>query len=164
MSKLILILKYIKQTINKKIKYKLLNISKELGFLNYNYHYIHGPIERLHLHPSVKPQNNIFFNTRSGDIYIGEGTKFGFNCMILTGRHLFENGSLKSTEQVPLSGYDINIGSGCWIASGSIIIGGVKIGDNCIVMAGAIVTKDVPDGMVVGGIPAKIIKKITEID
>ncbi len=55
-------------------------------------------------------------------------------------------------------------GSGCkdnaWICMGAIICPGVTIGRNAVVAAGAVVTKDVPDDVVVGGNPARIIKHI----
>jgi maltose O-acetyltransferase len=82
--------------------------------------------------------------------------------MFLTGRHLLEMGKLKQPrdQQVPESGYDINIGSGCWVASGVLIVGGIEIGDNCIIAAGAVVTKSFPAGSVIAGVPAKIIGNV----
>lgn len=52
------------------------------------------------------------------------------------------------------------IGDNCVIYSGARIIGGVKIGNNCIIGTNSVVTHDVPDNSVVAGVPAKIIKKI----
>lgn len=76
--------------------------------------------------------------------------------MVLTGKHVpnMEKTLLKS---IPDAGQDITIGADCWIASGAIIFGGVTIGDNSVVMAGAVVTRDVPENSVVGGVPARII-------
>lgn len=50
------------------------------------------------------------------------------------------------------------IGNDCWVGDRALIIGGVTIGDGAIVMAGAVVTKDIPAYAIVGGVPAKIIK------
>ncbi len=58
----------------------------------------------------------------------------------------------------------ITIKDGCWICSGATIIGGVKIGENCVVSAGSVVTKDVPPNSIVAGIPAKVIRTIDEND
>ncbi len=58
----------------------------------------------------------------------------------------------------------ITIKKNCWICSGAVISGGVTIGENCIVAAGAVVTKDVPPDCIVGGIPAKFIRRIDETD
>lgn len=53
-----------------------------------------------------------------------------------------------------------DFGKNVWVGSNSTILQGVTIGDNAVVGAGAVVTKDVPANVVVGGVPAKIIKKI----
>ena len=55
----------------------------------------------------------------------------------------------------------IRIGTHVWIDSNATILSGVSIGEWSVVAAGAVVTKDVPPMTVVGGVPAKIIKKIT---
>jgi acetyltransferase-like isoleucine patch superfamily enzyme len=51
-----------------------------------------------------------------------------------------------------------SIGNDCWIGENAFICGGVSIGDGAVVLAGAVVTKDVPPYAIVGGVPAKIIK------
>jgi acetyltransferase-like isoleucine patch superfamily enzyme len=84
--------------------------------------------------------------------------------MVLTGRHLYVNGfpKLPRSEQVPTQGFDIVIGENCWIASGAILIGPLRIGSNSIIGAGAVVTKDVEPFSFVGCSPAKFIKKLKE--
>jgi acetyltransferase-like isoleucine patch superfamily enzyme len=49
-----------------------------------------------------------------------------------------------------------------WIAAGATIIGGVTVGDNAVVSAGAVVTKDVPPNSLVGGNPARFIRRVDE--
>jgi acetyltransferase-like isoleucine patch superfamily enzyme len=145
------------------IRRLIINFFHGLGFLNIYRSTIHGPAKRLTRGKNVGHGNNVFYNTRSGSINIGDDCILSFNCMFLTGRHEFEKGELKvRNQQVPASGYDINIGKGCWIASGVIVIGGVTIGDNCIIAAGSVVTKSFGSGLIIGGVPAKVIKKITE--
>ena len=56
----------------------------------------------------------------------------------------------------------IKIGTHVWIGSNATILSGVSIGEWSVVAAGAVVTKDVPPMTVVGGVPARIIKRITE--
>lgn len=62
----------------------------------------------------------------------------------------FENSALRKNE-------NIIIGNDVWIGANAIVLPGVKIGDGAIVAAGAVVTKDVPDFAIVGGVPAKVI-------
>ena len=47
-----------------------------------------------------------------------------------------------------------------WIGAGAVILPGVTVGENAIVAAGAVVSKDVPDNTIVGGVPAKVIRRI----
>ena len=54
----------------------------------------------------------------------------------------------------------VTIGNDVWIGANCTILPGVTIGNNVVVAAGAVVTKDVPDNCVAGGVPAKIIKEI----
>ena len=52
------------------------------------------------------------------------------------------------------------IGDDVWIGANAVILPGVTIGSHCVVAAGAVVTKDVPDNCVVGGVPTKVIKSL----
>lgn len=127
-------------------------------------YYVEGDGGKLYLGKQVRLANALL-NVESGSIYIGDYTIFGYNVMVLTGRHSFVNGERASLSmsgsgagrEVPRAGFDIHIGKGCWIASGAIISGGVKIGNNVIVAANAVVSKDVPDFAIIGGVPAKVI-------
>jgi acetyltransferase-like isoleucine patch superfamily enzyme len=125
--------------------------------------YCHGDAKRLHLGKRVSAVNTIF-NVASGEIYVGDDTIFGHNCMVLTGRHEFVGGRRRrlvtGEPDTPTTGSDIRIGSGCWIASGAIVTGGVTIGDNSIIGAGAVVAMDVPSGVFAAGVPARVIKQL----
>lgn len=87
----------------------------------------------------------------------------GNNVMLAPGVHIY-------TATHPLdpiersSGYEygkpVKIGNNVWLGGRSVVCPGVTIGNNVVVAAGAVVTKDVPDNVVVGGNPAKIIKNI----
>lgn len=139
-------------------------------FYEYQVPYIEGDGGSLFTENGVRLCNTLI-NTESGSVFIGEDTIFGYNVMVLTGRHLFNNGErlyvqikrknpgkrIGAGVEVPRTGFDIKIGSGCWIGSGAIILGGVTIGNNVIVCGAAVVSKDVPDYAIVAGIPAKII-------
>lgn len=56
----------------------------------------------------------------------------------------------------------IRIGRGVWMGAHVTVLPGVTIGDNAIIAAGAVVAKDVPADMIVGGVPARVIKSIHE--
>ena len=84
-------------------------------------------------------------------IYIGNNTRFAFNCMLITSQHKI--GDFKT-----VIAKEIKIGNNVWIASRTIILGGVTIGDNAVIGAGSVVTKDVPSNCFAAGNPAKPIK------
>ncbi|MBY0425347.1 MAG: hypothetical protein K2Q22_06905 [Cytophagales bacterium] len=118
-----------------------------------------GPKNRVTIGSFVDLQNTIL-NTNSGNIYIGDHTFFGHNCMVLTGMH---DPTLRNRERQQCHftfGRDIHIGSGVWIASGVTICGNVKIVDNVVIAAGAVVVKDCLEPAIYGGIPAKKIKDL----
>jgi acetyltransferase-like isoleucine patch superfamily enzyme len=69
-------------------------------------------------------------------------------------RQMFEEYRMVDGEK----GYAVWIGNDCWLGENVFLVGGVSIGDGAIVLAGAVVTKDVPPYAIVGGIPAKVMK------
>ncbi|MBR6124005.1 serine acetyltransferase [Candidatus Saccharibacteria bacterium] len=85
-----------------------------------------------------------------GFVRIGPQTKMGANCTVLP-MVLFG----KKNPEIDCS---ITIGDNCYVSTGATILGPVKIGNNVTIGAGAVVTKDIPDNAVVGGVPAKVIK------
>ena len=86
-------------------------------------------------------------------ITIGEKTCIGEYVKLLTGYHDI------ATWNFAFRTKPITIGSCVWIATGATVLPGVTIGDGAVVAAGAVVTKDVEPWTVVGGNPAKFIKK-----
>ncbi|WP_353550649.1 acyltransferase [Sediminibacterium sp. KACHI17] len=86
--------------------------------------------------------------------------------MLGSGVHIYVNNHKYGSKDIPLidQGYfpdeAVVLKRGCWIGANSIILPGVTIGVNSIVAAGAVVTKNVPDHVIVAGSPAKIIKEI----
>ena len=70
-------------------------------------------------------------------------------------------GILNSAQKRPHVFYgDVVLEDNVWIGANATIVGGVRVGKNSVVAAGAVVTKDVPPNCVVGGVPAEIIKKL----
>lgn len=115
---------------------------------------VHGPRDRLDLDPSADVANALF-NTVSGRIVVGAHAFFGHNVSILTGTHDLGLDGLERQRRVPRAGRDIVIGREVWVASGAMVLGPCRIGDRAVVAAGAVVTRDVPDGVVVAGVPAR---------
>ncbi len=94
-------------------------------------------------------------------IYVGDYTMFAPNVTVATAGHPI----LPSLRE---KGYQYNasvrIGKNCWIGTGAIILPGITIGDNVVVGAGSVVTKDLPDNVVAVGNPCKVLRKIDERD
>ena len=70
------------------------------------------------------------------------------------------NHSLNADKRADMLPLPVKIGSRVWIGAHATILSGVTVGNNAVIAAGAVVTKDVPDNAVVAGVPAKIIKTI----
>ena len=89
----------------------------------------------------------------AGGITIDDGVMIGPNVRIVTDNHDFDN-------RMVLRCKPVHIGRNAWIGVGAIILPGVTVGENAVVAAGAVVTKDVEPNTIVGGNPAKLIKRI----
>lgn len=85
--------------------------------------------------------------------HLNSNVKIGKNCEILPM-------VLIGNKKPEFHGQPISIGDNCYISAGATILGPVTIGNNVIVAAGAVVTKNVPDNCIVGGVPAKILKNL----
>ncbi|OMJ17856.1 putative acetyltransferase [Smittium culicis] len=92
-----------------------------------------------------------------GRVDIGNDVMFGPNVQIYTVTHPLEYVKRNTRQHIARS---IKIGDNVWIGGGSIILPGITIGNNSVIAAGSVVTKDVPENVVVAGNPAKFMKKI----
>lgn len=87
-------------------------------------------------------------------IYIGDNTIFAPGIKIISANHDTKDLSKHDKTTDP-----IIIGKNCWIGVNAVILPGVQLGDNVVVAAGSVVSKSFPSDVIIGGVPAKIIKK-----
>lgn len=103
---------------------------------------------------------NVFINAcchfqDHGGVTIGDGCQIGHNVVFATLNHGLAPEKRRYTYPAP-----ILLGKNVWVGSNATILQGVTIGDNAVIAAGAVVTRDVAANTVVGGVPAKFIKNI----
>jgi len=113
----------------------------------------------------IGPNTHVNYRTL---ISVAREVRIGANCLIAGGVQIFDNNShptdpLARRGNGPMTAADVApviIGDDVWIGTGSIILKGVHIGDGAIVAAGSVVVRDVPPYTVVGGNPARVIKRL----
>jgi len=97
-----------------------------------------------------------------GRVTMGDGVRIGAHTSILGFNHSMESGT--PVFRQPLTSKGIEIGDDVWIGSHVVILDGVHVGSHAVLAASAVVTKDVPEGAVVGGNPARFIRWRVEPD
>lgn len=113
--------------------------------------YVTGTV-RLGRDVSVNP-----YTVVRGDVVIGDATRIGAHTSILGFNHTMDDPELEIRLQ-PLASRGIRVGDDVWIGSHVVVLDGVVVGSRAVLAAGAVVTKDVPAGAVVGGNPARVLK------
>jgi acetyltransferase-like isoleucine patch superfamily enzyme len=91
-----------------------------------------------------------------GGLSIGNGVRIAVHCVIIPANHRFDNTALPIHKQ-GLNAKGIAIRDDVWIGAGARLLDGVQIGQGSVIAAGAVVTSDVDDYSIVGGVPAKVI-------
>lgn len=94
-------------------------------------------------------------------IYVGDCTMFGPNVVVAAAGHPI-------LPELREQGYQYNmpvhIGKNCWLGAGVLVMPGVTIGDNVVIGAGSVVTKDIPSNVIAVGNPCKVLRQINEHD
>ena len=103
---------------------------------------------------------NVFINAGChfqdhGGVTLGDGTLIGHNVVFATLNH-----ALDPERRAEMTPAPIVLGRNVWVGSNATILQGVTIGDGAVVAAGAVVTRDVPSNTIVGGVPARVIRRI----
>ena len=128
--------------------------------------YIEPPFHSNWGGKNVHLGNNVYFNfnaTMVDDthIYIGDYTLLGPNVVIATAGHPILPELREKALQYNMP---VHIGKNCWLGAGVIVLPGVTIGDNTVIGAGSVVTKDIPANVVAVGNPCKVLREISEHD
>lgn len=125
----------------------------EMGARSYiaGYAYVTGEIITGD-HCTINPHTVV-----RGTITMGEGVRIGAHASILAFNHGFDDPHTPVFRQ-PITSKGITLGDDVWIGSGAILVDGVRVGSHCVIAAGAVVTRDVPDYAIVAGNPARVIR------
>ncbi|KAK1752841.1 galactoside O-acetyltransferase [Echria macrotheca] len=127
--------------------------------------WVDGPI-KMDYGFNVKFGTNVYCNFNSTwldtcQITVGSRTLIGPNCSFFSATHPIDP-AIRNGTKGPEAGKPINIGEDCWFGGNCIVLPGVTIGKGVVIGAGSVVTKNVPDYVVVAGNPAKVIKKVEQ--
>ena len=136
--------------------------------------FLQGPITfHYGVHTSIG--KNFFGNFNltvqdDAEVTIGDDCNFGPNVTIVTPVHPMlpeERRSLMTVSGEPMHlcyAKPVHIGNDCWLGACVTVCPGVTIGDNCVIGAGSVVTKDIPANSFAAGNPCRVIREITEAD
>ncbi|WP_367274610.1 sugar O-acetyltransferase [uncultured Victivallis sp.] len=95
------------------------------------------------------------------DVYIGDSVMIGPNVTIATAGHPIDPELRRKVAQFNIP---VRIGNNVWIGAGAVILPGITIGDDSVIGAGSIVTKDIPAGVVAVGNPCRVLRPICDRD
>lgn len=96
-----------------------------------------------------------------GSIIIEDGVLLGPAVSIYTNKHRFADAAVPIINQGTETGENVVIERGAWIGAGTIILPGVTVGRNAVIGAGSVVTKDIPEYTLAVGVPAKVIRHLS---
>lgn len=128
--------------------------------------YIEPPLHANWAGKNVHFGKNVYanFNLTLVDdthIYVGDYTMLGPNVVLASAGHPILP---ELRERIYQYNIPVRIGKNCWLGAGVIVLPGVTIGDNSVIGAGSVVTKDIPANVVAVGTPCRVLRKIDERD
>lgn len=136
--------------------------------------FLQGPITfHYGSHTRIGKGTFINFNFTCQDdapVTIGENCNFGPNVTIVTPLHPMlkeERKALLAPDGSPVHlcwAEEVHIGNDCWLGASVTVCPGVTIGDGCVIGAGSVVTRSIPAGSFAAGVPARVIRPLTEAD
>ncbi len=95
-----------------------------------------------------------------GGISIGDHVMFANGCFVGDASHRFDDPDQPVTWQGFTSKGPVEIGSNCWFGVNCVVTTGVTVGERCVIGSNSVVTRDLPDGVIAAGSPAKVIREI----
>lgn len=136
--------------------------------------FLQGPITfHYGKHTTIGKRTFTNFNFTVQDdaiVSIGDDCNFGPNCTIVTPMHpmlpderkamLDKDGNVKRFCYAK----PVKIGNDCWFGANVTVCPGVTVGNNCVIGAGSVVTKDIPDNCFAAGVPCRVIRELSEAD
>ncbi len=136
--------------------------------------FIQGPVF-FHYGKHTKIGSHVFVNFNftvqdDAEVTIGDNCDFGPGVTIVTPVHPLiaseREKMLTSSGEIKRLCYakPVHIGNNCWFGASVTVCPGVTIGDNCVIGAGSVVTKDIAPNSFAAGVPCRVIRKITEAD
>lgn len=117
----------------------------------------------IRLHPEGSIGRNTFIGLYcyvNGKVIIGENCLIGPHCSLPAGNHAYDPATNRFSKRSGPEKNFIIIGDGTWLASGCMVMGGVKVGRCNLICANSVVTKDTPDYAIVAGTPGRQIGRI----
>lgn len=109
---------------------------------------------RVVIHPGI-----VLAGDPGAELIIEDDVLIGMNAHVYADNHRYDDVSIPINQQ----GYEaatVRLCTGCWVGANAVILPGVTVGQNSVVAAGAIVTEDVEPFTVVGGVPARLLKRL----
>ena len=137
--------------------YKNIEVGKNLNIMKNSYLYANDD-GYISIGDDFSMNTNSILGASHGKIVIGKNCSIGPNCVLRASNHSFDNPDIPFQQQGHVYG-EIIIEDDVWIASNCVITPNTRIGKGSIIGAGSVVTKDVEPYSIMGGVPAKMIRK-----